>query len=67
MSDVFDQASDREQADRDLALQGRKPEGPRATGECLWCDEPVEDGRRWCGAECREKWEAKARQAVMAS
>lgn len=48
MPDIFDQASDREQADRDLALQLRKPEGPSATGYCRYCDEPVQDGRRLC-------------------
>lgn len=24
------------------------------TGRCLTCDEPVEDGRRWCDALCRD-------------
>lgn len=28
-----------------------------ATGECLWCGEALEDGRRWCNAECRDSWE----------
>lgn len=24
------------------------------TGECLYCGEPVPDGRRWCCPECRD-------------
>ena len=28
-----------------------------ATGECLWCGEPVKGGRRWCDATCRNAWE----------
>lgn len=29
------------------------------TGECLWCGEPLPDGRRWCDADCRDHWEAE--------
>lgn len=28
-----------------------------ATGYCLYCGEPLERGRRWCNAECRDAWE----------
>ena len=28
-----------------------------ATGNCLWCDAPVDKGRRWCSADCRDDWE----------
>ena len=31
----------------------------QATGRCLWCGEPVADGRRWCDAECRDEWERR--------
>lgn len=27
------------------------------TGYCLYCGEPVEEGRRWCSPECRSDWE----------
>jgi hypothetical protein len=30
-----------------------------AIGECLWCGAPVEAGRRWCNAECRDDWESE--------
>ncbi len=55
--DQFDRATQLEELDRDEALKYRKPEGPQATGRCLYCAEPVEDGRRWCGVECRNFWE----------
>lgn len=29
------------------------------TGECWNCGEPVEPGRRWCCADCRDQWEAE--------
>lgn len=27
-----------------------------ATGRCLYCDEAVEAGRRWCSAGCRDDY-----------
>ena len=33
--------------------------GPQATGFCLFCGEPLADGRRWCGPECRDDWEVR--------
>ena len=30
-----------------------------ATGECLWCGKPLEEGLRWCvdnQGECRDAW-----------
>jgi hypothetical protein len=34
-----------------------------ATGECLFCGEPVEQKRRWCDAQCRDDWEREADRA----
>ena len=56
MTDVFDIASENEERYTEKARQFRKPEGPKATGKCLWCGEELEDGRRWCGASCRDMW-----------
>ena len=56
MTDVFDIASENEERYTEKARQFRKPEGPKATGKCLWCGEELEDGRRWCTAECRDRW-----------
>jgi len=59
MADDIDRGCDLEQRYRDAALTIRKPEGPKPTGECLWCGEPVDDGRRWCGVACRDRWCAR--------
>lgn len=54
---------DRAQTLNDLslahALQQRKPEGPAATGRCLYCEEPTE--KRWCNAWCRDTWQEERR------
>lgn len=59
MSDIFDQASDREQLERDLAIASARKHFASAhvTGHCLWCNAELEQGKRWCDAECREDWE----------
>lgn len=62
MSDDIDRAQnevDRAQAE---AIKMRKPEGPVATGRCLYCDEILDDHRRWCDAEHREHWEKETRR-----
>lgn len=51
-----DLATQREEADRALALMVRRPVGPAPTGYCLNCDEPVGEGVRWCDADCRLDW-----------
>ncbi len=59
MPDQFDQASEVEQLLRDAALKNakNKPAGPVATGECLFCQEPVLSPNRWCDAYCRDDWQ----------
>jgi hypothetical protein len=57
MTDVFDIASELEELRREKALKFRKPEGPKATGKCLWCGEELDDGRRWCDFACLLYWE----------
>ncbi len=46
MTDVFDRATEREEMDREIAIRARKPEGPKATGRCLWCGDETTQGRR---------------------
>lgn len=58
-ADISDHATEQEEQDRLRALQRRAPEGPRATGNCLFCGEPVEPPRRWCDAQCRDDYEAE--------
>lgn len=56
-ADPIDLAAARSQEATDYAIQNhRKPEGPKANGECLCCGEELE-GRRWCNASCRDSWE----------
>lgn len=30
------------------------------TGKCWYCQEQVEDGRRWCDSDCRDLWEKRS-------
>lgn len=55
MDDNLDRANDELEMSLAQALQLRKPEGPKATGECLWCEEPTI--LRWCSAAHRDAWE----------
>lgn len=57
MTDIIDQANDQAEMIANAYRAIRRPEGPRATGRCLFCEESVTDGRRWCDAECRDDWE----------
>lgn len=57
MGDVLDEAAALEERERSFAQTIRKPEGPLATGRCLFCDEIVDDGLRWCDNWCRDDWE----------
>ena len=49
-----------------LLAASRKPDGPTATGRCLYCDEIVADDQRWCDTGCRDGWvrEEKLRGGV---
>lgn len=29
----------------------------KATGKCLFCEEPLEAGHRWCDTHCRDDWQ----------
>lgn len=64
MADFADLGAAREQQDLAIALAQRKPAGPAPTGYCLCCGEAVDDGRRWCDAECRDAWQADQRRGV---
>lgn len=45
---------------RSNVYNSRRDEPPAlATGECWFCAEPVESGRRWCDAGCRDDWQAE--------
>jgi hypothetical protein len=60
--DPADVASANEELARQSAMiTSRRPAGPAATGFCLHCGEPVEDGRRWCDGDHRDAWQRDQR------
>jgi hypothetical protein len=60
--DEIDLAQEREFLATQNSLRMKKPEGPVATGRCLYCDEILPDGHRWCDAEHREQWQKEVRR-----
>lgn len=56
MTDIYDQASEREERDRAEALASRKPVGPPACGACYWCGEPLKGERRFCDKFCSDDY-----------
>ena len=48
MTTLDDDASMREEQFLNAALATRKPDGPTATGRCLYCNAELSDNRRWC-------------------
>lgn len=61
MTDIFDQATEKEERDRDLAIQAARAKNQpiKFTGFCIYCNERIECGR-YCSAECREDGEMEA-------
>jgi len=37
----------------------RRPDGPKATGKCLYCNCALTPGVRWCDKGCQEDWETE--------
>jgi len=63
--DPIDQAQLEIESAVELALRRRRPElEALPTGHCLNCDEPLESGRRWCDAACRDEWAALQARAA---
>ena len=62
MASIDDSGSDTEEFFNTLARDARRPVPDlKATGFCLWCDEEIDSGRRWCNADCREDYERSSR------
>ena len=55
--DDLDRAAEIADAALSEILKIRKPGGPDETGHCLLCGEPLQAGRRWCNADCRDEWD----------
>lgn len=60
MSDIADDANEQIELLLNLELAARRPEGPEATGLCLYCGVPAEG--RWCDRLCRDGWEFERRR-----
>lgn len=56
MDDV-DITTERMKREMDRLLTIRRAAGPVPTGVCLHCGEPLRDPLRWCGVDCRDRWE----------
>lgn len=65
MADIFDQASDREMADREAsikeALRKVKAATLSATGQCHNCLEPLPSGGLFCDRDCSADHEQRMR------
>lgn len=65
MTDELDRAEEEIEMELAESLRKRKPRGPTPTGVCLYCDEPLPTGKRWCDRECEAGWEyEQERKAV---
>jgi hypothetical protein len=51
-----------EQARQSARITSRRPDGPKATGYCLHCDELLAPTSRWCCADHRDQWEKEQRR-----
>ena len=63
-SDPLEAAQEAEQRFREQALKAVKDTSPpplRPTLRCYNCDEPVESGRLFCDADCRDDYTARER------
>jgi hypothetical protein len=62
MTDIYDQATDKEMLDRDLAIKAARAQNKpiEFTGHCLSCEEHIDKGR-FCDAACREDYEQELR------
>jgi hypothetical protein len=60
--DIADASDDQVTKFTEHAMRLKRPEGPAPTGWCLWCEDPVENPKRWCCAECRDHYEHAARR-----
>lgn len=55
--DEVDKAHQYEEAHRLAALAKKRKNNIPATGYCLFCNELLKPGFRWCDTDCRDDWE----------
>lgn len=59
--DIIDQAAEREQMDRDLALAAARNHAPALVpcGVCFNCEASVPAGADFCDSDCRDDYERR--------
>jgi len=59
MTDIYDQASDREEQDRNLAIEHHRKANKSLlpVGSCYFCDSAINESRIFCDKECADDWE----------
>lgn len=68
MADWVDASVDQQAILLAASEKVRKPEGPAATGRCLYCGAKLprrKQPMRWCDADCRDDWQDEQKQAAM--
>jgi len=68
MTDIYDQATMREEQERELSLAASRKPGPKlsSNGHCHYCNEQITDDKRFCDAECRDLWQTNANAKLRA-
>ena len=66
MADDIDRAQEREQIDRDAAINAAAHTEPvlLACGQCYNCQSSVPEGVRFCDADCRTDWDDRKNAEV---
>lgn len=59
MADIADRAAEQNAAAEMADLSRRMPEGPIATGACLYCGSGLPHGMRWCDKACQKDWQVE--------
>ena len=59
MTDIYDQATFREEQERERSIAAARRVGKllEANGACHWCGEALRAGKRFCDADCRDDYE----------
>lgn len=61
MTDIYDQATEREEQDRNLAIAYHRQSNRSLlpVGACYFCESSVNDGRIFRSKDCGEDWESE--------
>lgn len=59
MMDIYDQATFREEQERErsIAAARKNNQALQSKGACHWCDEVVDADKRFCDSDCRDMWQ----------